>query len=247
MATLAPQPASDVPATPRPASVLTGIGSMATRHVHAALAAQFEAATDQRLVLEAVGGVDAAHRVASGEAFDLVLLAQDALVRLAAEGHVRPDSVTPLMRSQSAVAVAEGAEAPDISSLEALKAALSAAPSVGHSTGPSGKALRQRLAQWGLAEQLAERLVEAPPGVPVAQLIAEGRVALGIQQLSELRGVPGVRIVGLLPPGAEIDTVFGGAVGARAKDPEAALAYLCFVRSSEAAPLLHEHGMEPIA
>jgi molybdate transport system substrate-binding protein len=38
---------------------------------------------------EAVGGVDAAKRVAAGEAFDVVVLAADAIAKLEAAGHVR--------------------------------------------------------------------------------------------------------------------------------------------------------------
>lgn len=226
--------------------VLRAIGSMATRGVHARLAEAFAERGGVRLALEAVGGVDAARRIEAGERFDLVLLAQDALERLAADGHVQADSVTPLMRSRTAVAVAEGAPLPDLSTMTALRAALRAALSIGHSTGPSGRAFRARLAEWGLLEALGARLVEAPPGTPVARLIAEGRVALGVQQLSEIVGEPGVRLAGLLPPGAEIDTVFAGAVGAGTAAADAARDYLRFARSAAAAPIIEAAGMTPI-
>ncbi len=219
---------------------------MATRGVHARLADAFAARTGQRIALEAVGGVDAARRVEAGERFDLVLLAEDALAGLLAGGHLRAGSIVPLMVSRTAVAVAEGAPLPDVSTLSAFQSALRLARTIGHSTGPSGRAFRAHLAEWGLLDDLAPRLVEAPPGVPVARLIAEGRVTLGVQQVSEIVGVPGVRMVGLLPEGAAIDTVFAGGVGTHAQAPEIARAYLDFAASNAALPILEAGGMAPV-
>ena len=66
--------------------------------------------------------------------------------------------------------------------------------------------------RWGVAGQLRERLVQAPPGTPVAALLASGRADLGFQQLSELRDEPGIELLGTLPPALAIVTTFVGAV-----------------------------------
>lgn len=226
---------------------LTAISSMATRQVLAALAQQWEASGGVPVHIESVGGVDAARRVQSGEALDLVFLASDALARLEAAGDVLAGSVVPLMRSGVAVAVRQGAPVPEIGSEAALRQAVLAAPTVGYSTGPSGTALLAMFERWGIREALAARLVQAAPGVPVAQLVAQGRVALGFQQLSELLHVPGIHTVGPLPAAVQIETLFCGALGASgsadAQHQAQARAVLAFMASSQADAARQRQGM----
>lgn len=207
---------------------MRAISSMATRHVLADLLAASEAAGLPPVVMESVGGVDAASRVAAGEPFDLVFLADDALRRLADDGHVDAASLTPLVLSQVAVAVPaddsvgsrpEGAAFADAAG---VRAALRDASRIGSSTGPSGTALVRMIDEWGMTGELEGRLVQARPGIPIARLLADGEVDLGFQQLSELVGQPGIRILGVLPPDCAIDTVFSGAVATVCAEPAAA-------------------------
>ena len=96
------------------------ISSMATKPLLADLVALYQAqAPDVLIEVESVGGVDAAKRVQAGEAFDLVILASDAIDKLIASGHLQPGSRVDLMRSGVAVAVREGAPVPDLSALDA--------------------------------------------------------------------------------------------------------------------------------
>ncbi|MPS98859.1 MAG: ABC transporter substrate-binding protein, partial [Pseudomonas sp.] len=111
---------------------------MATRQVLAELLAAYEAQTGQRAAIEAVGGVDAAKRVQAGEAFDVVVLASDAIDKLIAAGAVVAGSRTDWVRSGVAVAVRAGAPLPDIGSEDAVRSAVLAARSISYSTGPSG-------------------------------------------------------------------------------------------------------------
>jgi molybdate transport system substrate-binding protein len=223
---------------------LSGISSMATRQVLAELAAAYRAASGVKVVIESVGGVDAAKRIAAGEDFDVVILAADAIEKLIAGGSVLPDSRVDLVRSSVAIAVREGAPQPDLSSEDRLRRAVLAASSLGYSTGPSGTALLALFARWGLTEQLHERIIQAPAGVPVAQLVAEGRVELGFQQLSEMLAAPGIRVVGGMPPGTEIITTFSGGVCAASPQPEAVRALLAFMQSPAAADTICRYGME---
>lgn len=217
---------------------------MATRQVLAELAQAWMAAGGPTVVIESVGGVDAARRVQSGEPFDMVLLASDAIDRLIASGHVT-GARTDWVRSSVGVAVPEGAPLPDIGSASALRAAVLAAPSIGYSTGPSGTALLKRFEQWGIAGDMAGRIHQAPPGVPVASMVARRDVALGFQQLSELIGVAGVTVVGTLPPEAAITTIFSAGVCAGTTQGDAVRAWLDFLNSPQAAPVKRRHGMEP--
>lgn len=231
--------------TTSPSGPLTGISSMATRAVLAELGQAFERHFGITLAIEATGGVDAARRVAAGEAFDLVFLAADAIDKLVVGGHLAAGSRVDLVRSPVAVAVKRGAARPDIGSEQALKRAVMAARTIGCSTGPSGTFLLELFERWGVARELQARTVQAPPGVPVASLVARGEVELGFQQLAELMNVPGVEVLGLLPAGAQFITTFSAALGKASPNAAAARAALDFMNTPEAAAVKRRHGMEP--
>jgi molybdate transport system substrate-binding protein len=95
---------------------------------------------------------------------------------------------------------------------------------------------------WGLTASVGDRLVQARSGIPVAKLLADGEVDLGFQQLSELVGQSGARILGVLPADCAIDTVFSSAVATNAVDPAAAQAVLDFMGSHAAAPIKLAHS-----
>jgi molybdate transport system substrate-binding protein len=220
------------------------ISSMATKALLADLVALYQAQNPNVQVrVESVGGVDAAQRVQAGEAFDAVVLASDAIDKLIASGHVLAGSRVDLVHSGVAVAVPEGQPAPDISSEDALRQAVLAAPSVGLSTGPSGVQLRQLFERWGILTQIASKLVQAKPGVPVGALLARGEVALGFQQLSEMRGVTGIRVLGPLPDAVQITTTFSGSVAGTCAQPESVRKLLSFWASSDGTPIKLQHGM----
>ena len=220
---------------------------MATRPLLADLVALYKAqAPGVDVQVESVGGVDAAKRVEAGEAFDGVVLASNAIDKLIASGHVLAGSRADLVHSGVAVAVPAGAPVPDISTEAALKAAILAAPTLGYSTGPSGVQLAKQFESWGIAEQIAPRIVQAKPGVPVGSLVAKGEVSLGFQQLSEMLGVQGITIVGGLPKAVEIITTFSGSVAKACKQADAMRALLTFWQSPACEALKRQHGMEPV-
>lgn len=224
---------------------LKGISSMATRLLLAELAAAYEQAGGCPIALESVGGVDAARRIQAGEPFDFVVLASDAIDKLVAAGHVVEGSRVDLVHSGVAVAVRAGAPRPDIGSEEALRAAVQAASSIGYSTGPSGVALTRLFDRWGLSAALQERLVQAPAGVPVGTLVAQGKVSLGFQQQSELIHLEGIDVLGPMPEAVQIITTFSGGLCAASSQGEAVRRLLGFMASPQAAQAKRRHGMQP--
>lgn len=218
---------------------------MATRLLLEELFAAYAQHSGQAVALTSVGGVDAAKRVQAGEPFDLVVLADEALAKLAAAGQVRPDSVRALVHSPVAVAVPAGRPEPDISTDTALRRAVAQAPRIGYSTGPSGTALLKLLEGWGLLALLKDHLIQAPPGVPVGQMLATGQVDLGFQQLSELLPVQGITCLGLMPEGTQIISTFSAAVASTSSLPTQAQALLRFLASDAAAAAKARQGMTP--
>jgi molybdate transport system substrate-binding protein len=224
---------------------LSGISSMATRQVLAELADAYRQRAGQAVLFESVGGVDAAKRVAAGEAFDLVVLASDAIAKLTASGHIVAGSSVDLVRSGVALAVRAGAPLPDLSSEAAVRAAVLAAPRISCSTGPSGVALAQLFERWGVADEIKARLVTPPPGVPVGSLVASGQVDLGFQQLSELIHLEGIAVVGPLPPAIQITTTFSAGVCAASAQPHAVRELLAYMASPQADAAKRRQGMAP--
>jgi molybdate transport system substrate-binding protein len=220
------------------------ISSMATRLVLAELAELYRAGGGE-VSIESVGGVDAARRVQAGEAFDIVVLAADAIDKLIAAGAVATGSRADLVTSAVAVGVRRGAPRPAIDTEEALRNAVRAAKSIGYSTGPSGTALLELFERWGIADELKRRLVQAPAGVPVGALIARGDAELGFQQLSELMHEEGIELLGTLPPGTQIVTTFSAGLCTASRQPEAAAALVAFMQSPAAAEAKRRQGMAP--
>ena len=227
-------------------SGLTGISSMATRALLASLVTQYARANGVHVHIESVGGVDAAKRVQAGEAFDIVLLASDAIDRLIVGGYALAGTRTDWAQSHVAACVRAGAPLPDWSSSAAVYAAVLAATTIGVSTGPSGAALLDLFARWGIGETVAARLITTAPGVPIASLVARGEVELGFQQRSELHDVPGIVVIGALPADCAITTAFSSAVVKSCTQPAVAAAFLQFLVTPNIAALKQAHGMQSV-
>ena len=219
---------------------------MATRLVLAELVEGFEQRSGLCVAIESVGGVDAARRVQAGEGFDVVILASDAVDKLIASGHLLAGSMVDLMRSGIAVAVRAGTAAPDLSTEEALRESVRAARSISYSTGPSGVALARLFEQWGIAQEIKGRIVQAPPGIPVGSLVARGEVELGFQQYSELMHLDGITVVGPLPPSVQIITTFSGGIGVNCQQTETVRKLLDDMNSAQATVAKVKQGMEPM-
>jgi molybdate transport system substrate-binding protein len=234
--------------TPNPIVGLTSISSMATKSALAALIQSYTVKTGIPVSALSIGGVDAAKRIVAGEAFDLVLLATDAIDKLIASGHVQSGSRVDWVKSPVAVAIAADAAnevLTDISSEAAVRAAVVACTSISYSTGPSGTYLASMFERWGMSDLVKAKLVVPAPGVPVGSLIASGQVALGFQQLTELMGVQGIQILGNLPEDIACITTFSSGITTASPTAhvEAARAFQTYLASDEVESIKHAQGM----
>jgi molybdate transport system substrate-binding protein len=226
-------------------SDITGISSMATRQILTDLSRRYEDRTGTAVAIRPMGGVDAAQLVRAGETTDVVILASGVMAKLEAEGHVAAGTIVNFASSGMAIAVRAGATKPDIGNAEAVKQAVLKAGKVSYSTGPSGDHLLQLCEQWGISGSMAERLIKAPPGIPVGKLVAEGEADLGFQQLSELLGLARIDIVGPLPPDIQSTTIFAAGVCKTSSRPEETAALISYRAAAEADDVKRKYGMEP--
>jgi molybdate transport system substrate-binding protein len=225
---------------------------MATRNLLAELAEHFQADRSQAerglsIELESTGGVEAAKRVKAGENFDLVILAANAIDELIAAGHLKAGSRADLVASGVGVAVRaqSGADRPDISTEAALRQSVVNATSIGYSTGPSGTQLLELFERWGIAQSVKDKLIQAPPGTPVGVLVADGRAALGFQQISELLGMPRIDFLGPMPRSIQINTIFSAGIGVGCVQVSTAQAWIEYINAPQRASIKLRHGMEP--
>lgn len=214
------------------------------------LVPEYEHATHNKLVTEFGPSMGTTHnaiplRLERGEAIDVVIMAAPALANLIKQGKLRADSRVDLVESRIGMAVKAGAPKPDIATVDALKRTLLAAKSIAYSDSASGVYLSTELfPKLGIADQIRRksRKIEADP---VGEAVARGEIEIGFQQISELRPVKGIDIVGPLPPGAQRVTVFAAGIPATSKQPEAAKALIQWLASPAAYSAIKESGLEP--
>lgn len=225
---------------------ICGLSSMATRLILADLSEHIRLAHGISVRFESAGGVEIALRVREGAEADLLILADGALAKLESEGHLLEGTMRPLWVSQVVAAVPAGSPVPALDSESDLRAALLAAKRIAYSTGPSGTALVDLITRMHLADTLRNRLVQAPPGVPVGSLLASGEADLAFQQHSELMDLPGVVIVGPLPGSTAISSTFSAGVLAASSQPRRACEVLDILASDTASKTARARGMRAL-
>ncbi len=187
------------------------------------------------------------NRIDRGEQVDVVIMVSEALDGLIKRGKVMPDSKVDLARSKIAMAVKAGAPHPDISTVDALKRTLLAAKSIAYSDSASGVYLQNVLfPKLGIADQLKGR-ARMIPAEPVGRVVARGDAEIGFQQLSELKPVPGIDIVGLIPDGAQKVTTFSAGIATGTKNYEGAYALVKFLSLDFVREPIERTGLEPVA
>jgi molybdate transport system substrate-binding protein len=241
--------------------LLAGPASAAEVHVmisggltaaYQALVPEFEKATGNK-VLTAFGPsmgttVNAIPvRLERGEPADVLIMVGYALGDLIKNGKVVADSRVDLVKSPIGVAVKAGAPKPDISSADTLKRALLAAKSVAYSDSASGVYVSTEMfAKLGIADEMKDKAKKIP-ATPVGEIVARGEAEIGFQQISEMKPVAGIDIVGQLPPDLQKITVFSAGIATVSKEPDAGRALIKFLASPAARDAIVNSGMEPIA
>ena len=183
-------------------------------------------------------------QLADGAKPDVVVLSEETMVDAVAKGFVQRDSVRTIGRVGIGVAVRQGAPQPDISTPDALKAALLAAKSIVYidpTRGTSGRHFASVIERLGIAEQLKPKTTLGSGGY-IVEPVGRGEIELGIHQITEILPVPGVTLVGPLPEAVQKITVYVAGIGAGAPNSAGAKALIEAVTGETARPVLAAKG-----
>lgn len=220
----------------------------AMREVVLALAPPFEKETGHRMTVESGSAGALARRIAGGESFDVVVIPEPPLEKLAESGKVDGRSRVALAKIGIGVVVKAGVPVPDVASVDAFKRALVAAKSVGYidpaGGSTSGAYVASLIERLGLGAEIGRKTVLVRDG-PVALHVARGEIELGLHQISEILPIAGAQLAGPLPASIQNVTTYAAAVGVNARDPDAARAFVKFLAGPAGVRVIRARGMTP--
>jgi molybdate transport system substrate-binding protein len=210
-----------------------------------ALAAPFEKASGHKLSIHFDSTPNIIARVNSGTPFDVVVVPVDVFKDAAAKTRFAPGPTVDIARVGYGVIVRAGAPKPDISTPDAFKKALLAAPSIAFlPASAAGAYVTKVFERLGIAEEMkAKTKVQAAPA-QIAPAVAKGEAELGVF-LTNVLAAPGVELVGPFPGDLQQELVFTSAVAADTREADAAKALIDYLRTQEATAIIKAAGMIP--
>ncbi len=197
------------------------------------------------LAFDTAGGVE---KRAASEAPDVFASSIDCLRAIARAGAVSGDP-SAVGSARIALGVRTGEQAPDISTLEAFRAALRNATKIarGDSSGGGTAAIHLdgALTRIGVMDEVATKSVLRVGGVNVMKAVADGLADFGVTQSTEIVPVKGVEIGGWLPAEVQLETTYGVALGAKAAQAQNARAFIAWLATPEGARHFADAGFFP--
>jgi molybdate transport system substrate-binding protein len=210
-----------------------------------ALTAPFEKASGHKLSIHFDSTPNIIARVNSGTPFDVVVVPVDVFKDAAAKARFAPGPTVDIARVGYGVIVRAGAPKPDLSTPDAFKKSLLAAPSIAFlPASAAGAYVTKVFERLGIGEEMkAKTKVQAAPA-QIAPAVAKGEAELGVF-LTNVLVAPGVELVGPFPGELQQELVFTSAVAADSKEADAAKALIDYLRTQEATAIIKAAGMTP--
>ena len=173
----------------------------------------------------AVGGMK--ERILNGEDVDLIVLTRAIISELDQRGEIAAGTIRDVGQVETGVAVPTGNPKPEIGNASALSHSICSAEEVffpDPNLATAGIHFAKLLAKLDISELMSNRLRPHPNGATAMAAMASTHNAspIGCTQITEILSTPGVDLVGPLPQGFELSTVYTAAVSARAQNSPAA-------------------------
>jgi molybdate transport system substrate-binding protein len=208
------------------------------------LVAGYEQKTGDTVKIDYATAGEIARRVESGGRYDVLIVPDESIEGYDKAGKVKAASRVPLGKVGIGVGVREGARVPDIATPDAFRAALLNAKSIVQidpERGTSGRYLRELFEKMGIADALKGKTRYVTEGHAL-EPVARGEVELGLQQMSEVMAVKGVKVVGYVPEPYQKWTVYSGVVTPGAADEKKAAEFLRYLAAPAATPAFQQSG-----
>jgi molybdate transport system substrate-binding protein len=206
---------------------------------------EFEKATGHKLSIHFDSTPNIIARINAGTPFDVVVVPVDVFKDAAARAHFAPGPTVDVARVGYGVIVRAGAPKPDISTPDAFKQAMLAAPSLAFlPSSAAGAYVTKVFERLGIAEEMKARTkVQASPA-QIPQAVAKGEADVGVF-LSNVLIAPGVELVGPFPGDLQQELVFTSTVAADTREADAAKALIDYLRLPAATTVIKAAGMTP--
>lgn len=221
------------------------ITTVAMQAVFEKLAAEFTAATGRGIAMAFGPPSAAAAMIRDGVAADIAVSTPDDIDALIADGFVLPGSARVVCRMQMGLAVGLNEPKPRIDTADQFKAALLAAKSIIHAdpaTGsPSAAHFLKVVKQLGIADEIARKSIQRS-GV-IAHAVADGEVAMGVQQLAELLLVPDVHVLGPFPKDLQNYLPLSAGIHAKSKAQDDARTLIDLLAAPETNAIIVQAGL----
>jgi molybdate transport system substrate-binding protein len=209
------------------------------------LVPQFERTLGHKVTVKYGATPGLIKEIEAGETFDVAILTAGPMNEATKNGYFAAGPRPPVSSVGLGAAVRAGAPKPDISSPEGFKQTLLKAKSVAIlPESLNGKHFLSVFDRLGIGEEMKANIKPQKAPGEVAQAVAKGEAEFALFVSNQLIGVPGVDYVGPVPKEFQLTLVFTAAVGAKAKEPEAANAFIKYLTSPAAAAIIKAHGMD---
>jgi molybdate transport system substrate-binding protein len=186
-------------------------------------------------------------KVSAGEAADVLIAPPSLLDELVKAGKVLGDGREVVGRVGVGVAVRDGAALPDISTPEALKAALLHADALVFNEASTGIYFARLLERLGIAADVKAKTTRYPDGAAVLEHVIKGKGnEIGIGAKTEIIAYTkkGLRLVGPLPAEVQNYTTYTAGVMAAAASSDAARAFIRYLTAPPAKAAFAATGVD---
>ena len=186
--------------------------------------------------------------IASGKPTDLVIVSAPLLEEMEKSGKIVPGTRIDLGRVGLGLVVREGTPSPDISTPEAVKAALIKANTIAYTDpklgGTSVEQLMKFAEAFGIKDDVVRKGVISTGGNDAAAKVADGRAEIAIVPVTDIHAKE-AKLVGPLPEPIQLWTVYSAAIPKASADPAAGKAFVAAMTAPAMQPRWVKAGWQP--
>ncbi len=207
--------------------------------------AEAERAVGRPLNIEYSTSASLKKRIAAGEAFDVTIIATDAIADLTKQGKLTPGGHN-VARAGVGMGAPAGAPKVNIATAEAFKQAMLKAKSVALTVDGASRATSEKaFERLGIADAMRPKIKLYPAG-RAPEGVAKGEAEYILTLMSEIIPVKGLQFLGPLPGDLQNYTTMASAVSTGSKNAAAGKALVEFLNRPAMTQTIKKHGMERV-